>query len=154
MKTCPKCHTDHADSAVHCILCGASLETVDKNINAGEYVEEYLNREEQKEKRKRRIPYLALGLFTALYIALSVMYFVQQGMKYFFAVFFTYLLCAVFFLFSAVYPKVLFIIEHFTKIENIDTAEPSEWYYISSKIGGYIILVLGIVFLLRLLYSF
>jgi len=88
MKTCPKCHTDHADSAVHCMLCGASLETVEKNTSAGEYVEEYLNRGEQKERRRRRISYLALGIFTVLYLALSVVYFVQQGMKEFFAVFF------------------------------------------------------------------
>ena len=151
MKTCPKCHTDHADNAVHCVICGASLEKVDKNTDAGEYVEEYLNSEEQKEKRKRRISYLALGIFTVLYIALSVVYFVQQGMKEIFAVFFTYILCAIVFVLSAIYPKAMFILEHFTMIENIDDVELSTWYYISSKIAGYMMLVLGIVFLLVML---
>ena len=41
-------------------------------------------------------------------------------------------------------PEILFKIQYFFSIRDLDQAEPSDWYLMSSQIGGILIWVLGI----------
>lgn len=147
MKICSKCNTDNADNALHCAVCGAKLDAVDTKRSAEEYVDDYFKKEARKEGLERLISFLALGCFAAIYITLSVVLALRQSVS-FSILLLIFILCVVGFVGAVFFPRAFFVLTHITQIDNIDDVALSDWYYISSKISGYLILLLGIIFLL------
>ncbi len=150
MKTCSKCNTDNPNNALHCMVCGAKLGAAAETQNTEAYVDAMFAREERKIRWERRLHCVALGCFAVLYAVLCVMLVRQQDAEVLFAAMGIFALCIFGFVLCVFFPKALFFIEHALSVRNIDEVEPSDWYYISSKLAGYAILVIGIVFLVRL----
>jgi ribosomal protein L40E len=143
LKICPKCNTGNNDNDIQCKDCGYSLSDtiIEKHRN---YLEEITERDEKRHRLKMRIHNIVLLIIGGFYIyfyikALSKVGFIELT---FIAVLFPILSYM-----GIHHPRTMFVISHIFTIENIDNVELSDWYLISSKIGGYICAIVGFVFM-------
>lgn len=154
MKICPKCKEDNADHLTHCIVCGTKLESCKNQLDAESYIDTIQKKEEQRERRSKIINYMILGVYTVLYILISVFGVINYEKESLPALIPMLIIIFIITFISAYlslfHPKFLFELRFFMSIDNIEDVEPSLPYYIGSKISGYCILLIGIVFLLKL----
>jgi hypothetical protein len=143
LKICPKCNTANNDNTFQCRDCGYSLSeiNIEKHRN---YVEEIAERDEKKHRLKMRIHNIILPIIGVFYIyfyikALSKVGFIELT---FMAVLFPILSYM-----GIHHPRAMFVLKHLFTINNIDDVELSDWYIISSKIGGCICAIVGFIFM-------
>ncbi len=140
MKICPKCNCVNENDRIFCKECSNSISKV--KIDNGDYVEAIYKKEERKHTLRKRlhiifIPILGL-IYVYLYIkALNYISFLETT---FIGVFFPVLAYI-----NIHNPKLLFILGHIFTIDNIDEVELSDFYILSSKIGGIVLLVIAFV---------
>jgi len=54
---------------------------------------------------------------------------------------------------SIFHPDALFELTYMSAISNISEAQPSDWYYITTKCSAYILLVLGIGMIVKIFFT-
>lgn len=149
MKICPKCSATYKDDVYMCAECMTTL--VSSDINSGELSEKFFKQEEQKEKRIDFINRLLIPLYYLIYIPIAAMCVIKE--PEIFVVMIILMFCPLLYYLSVFKPESLFYFEHMLKINNIEDAEPSYWYVFTSKLGGYLTLILGIAMAVYLLFS-
>lgn len=141
MKICPKCGMTNADNAPLCAECFTSLnQTESENIT--HCSEEFFEREEKKERRRRIIHLLLIPLYYIIFLPLAVMNVLMEFETL--IVMLVLLPLPLLYYLSVFKPELLFYLNHMMSIQNIDEAEPSDWYLFNSKLGGYLMLIFGI----------
>ncbi len=142
MKSCPKCKTLNFDNAALCENCSAYLGDVEPDVT--DVLEEIMQEEEKNERFWKIFHILLVVIYYAIYIPLFVICFKKSnhtpvGVLLLPAIF------PLFYYLSVFKAEAMFKLSHIFQIDNIDDVHISDWYYVSSKIGGYIILVMGLV---------
>ena len=146
MKICPWCQTQNPDSAVLCVECmnsigGIAPEPKDYSEN---FINDFFKKEEICDRRHSFFLKLVMLFYCIICIPVYVLIAINNG-PFFLVVIITlffltgYYLCV----FKA---EFLFKLNHFTCIDNIDDVEISDYYFLSNKIGGFLMLVAGICF--------
>ncbi len=143
MKRCKKCFFENPDSNSICEKCYAPLNTAD---DGSKELEMFFEKQEQKEKRAKAFHLALIPVYIVICTVLLILTLINSDYGADIAVFYVValVLCALYY-FSIFHTDALFKIEHITVIANIDEAKPSDWYYITSRIGAYAGLVFGIV---------
>ncbi len=141
MKKCPKCGTMNFDNLTLCENCSAYINDVEPDST--NVIEEIMIKEEKNEKFWRFFHTMLAVIYYAVYIPLFVICFRKSTHTPIFVL----LLPAIFPLFyylSVFKADTMFKLSHIFQIDNIEDVNVSDWYYFTSKIGGYIILIMGI----------
>lgn len=147
MKLCHDCHTENPTNAANCRYCGALLPA----DGAEAYADAYFKREERREHIFLWIHRAALMLCSAAYLALAAIFFPQteRGM-FLLAAALVFGICTLGFVLSTLHPNTLFSLQHAVSVRDVDKTEPSDWYLLSAKIGGYLFLATELYLILRL----
>lgn len=140
MKICPKCGMNNKDDAKLCMECSASLHCI--NVKEACNTEEFFACEERKDRRKKRIHLLMIPLYYVIYITFFVLCLLKTTESI--VLLLIPLLFPALYYLSIFHPDAIFRFQHMFDISNLEDVEPSDWYYFSSKLGGYLILVLGL----------
>lgn len=105
--------------------------------------EEFFEKEEKREQRKKRIQMICIPLYYIIYIPLLVMCWENDNINFELLMFLTFLLAAPGIYYLLLFkPDLAFEIQYFFKFD-IEDAKPSDWFYFSSKISAYISLIIG-----------
>lgn len=141
MKICPKCNCANENDRIICKECSNSISMV-KNDNS-DYVEAINKKEEKKHKLRKRLHLIFIPLLGLIYVYLYIkaLIYISFLETTFIGVFFPVLAYI-----NIHNPKLLFILGHIFTIDNIDEVELSDFYILSSKIGGIVLLVIAFVF--------
>ncbi len=148
MKKCPKCELMNFDNATLCESCSAYIADVE--ADSTDVLEQIMQEEEKNERFWKIFHILLVVIYYAIYIPLFAVCFRKSGSTPVDVL----LLPAIFPLFyylSVFKAEAMFKLSHIFQIDNIDDVHVSEWYHITSKIGGYIILIMGIVCMINFL---
>ncbi len=142
MKKCPKCDALNFDNATLCENCSAYIADVE--ADSTNVIEAIMLKEEKSERFWKVFHIMLAVLYYVLYIPLFVICFRKSnhtpvGVLLLPATFpLFYYLCV----FKA---EAMFKLKHIFHVYNVDDIELTDWYYVTSKIAGYIFLVMGIV---------
>lgn len=141
MKICERCGFENYGEVPSCGKCGASLMHI-KKTEDGDQAEAFFVRQERKEKRQRMINMLLIPLYYLIYIPFYILC-IRCEEESFGVLFFPLLFPILYYLlnFKA---EWLFKIDHMHLIDNLDQVEISDYYYITSKIGAYLLLAAGV----------
>lgn len=147
MKLCHDCHTENPADAASCRCCGAILPS----DGADTYVDAYFKREERRERVFLWIHRAAFILCSAVYFTLGAVFFPQTNRgSFLLAAILVFILCTLGFILGTLHPNALFFLQHANSVRDIDKAEPSDWYLLSAKIGGYLFLAVELFLMLRI----
>ncbi len=143
MKRCKKCFFENPDSNSICEKCYSPLGTSDEGSKD---LDAFFEKQEQKEKRTKIFHLALIPVYLVICTVMLIFTLINSDYGADIAVFYVValVLCALYY-FSIFHTDTLFKIEHISAIANIDDARPSDWYYITSRIGAYIGLVFGVV---------
>lgn len=150
MKICSQCGFENSNSEAVCQKCYASLSEVEAS-DSSEKTKEFFAKIERKEKILKFIHIALIPLYYAVCLPLSVMCYLK--IKTAGVLFLVFLFLPLLYWFSIFKPEAMFYLQHMFEIDNIDDVEISDWYYTSSRIGGYLILVFGIFAIIRISVS-
>ena len=150
MKICPECSFENPDTESVCQKCYASLSDI-YSSDSSEKTEEFFAKIERKEKILKFIHIALIPLYYAICLPLSVMCYLK--IKTAGVLFLIFLFLPLLYYFSIFKPEAIFYLQHMFEIDNIDEVEISDWYYISSRFGGYLILAFGIFAIIRISVS-
>ena len=147
MKICYKCGAGNPDSAVVCRECGESV--TDAAISRAEDIAK--EKTDAIERRERRIRFLKLMLIPMYFIIVTPMCIITliNEPEAWLPVLIIAIIPLMYYL-SVFKADLLFELEYMFKPE-VSYAEPSDWYYTGSEIGGYVTLVFGIGFAIWLM---
>ena len=148
MKICYKCGCGHSDSYVICKECSASLTDVSVQ-KAEEIANEKESQREHKEKRARLIKLLIIPLYYLIFIPIAILTIKNEAimwipMMLMAAMPIYYYLC----IFKA---DLLFELNYMFNL-SVKNAEPTDHYYFTTQLSGYIILIFGIAFLIYIYF--
>ena len=151
MKKCKECGYENPNSVSVCEECYSVL---DDEISE-ETSEEFFKKLERKEKIIHVIHYALLVIY---FIVVVPLFFISaKAMGHFGAgliLFFLLLvLIPVMFYASIFHPDALFELTYMNAISNISDAEPSDWYYITTKWTAYLFLGLGIFIVAKIYFT-
>lgn len=141
MKICNNCGSGNDNSRVICVDCGCSLKSAQENDS--HLAEEFFLLEERKEKRRLLWQRIVMVLYPVLAVPLYVVCVVKEPVLWW-MLFLLVGFCYLIYYLSVFQPKTLFILEHFMKIDHVEQVEPSDWWYLSNQIAGYLMWGLGI----------
>ena len=150
MKICQQCKFENPDSEAVCQKCYASLSGVESS-DSSEITEEFFAKIERKDKITKFIHTALIPLYYLICLPLSVRFYLK--IKTAGVLFLIFLFLPLLYWFSIFKPEAMFYLQHMFEIDNIDEVEISDWYYTSSRIGGYIILAFGIFAVIRISVS-
>ena len=145
MKICKDCGYENPNSANACEKCSNILD--DEIIEVT--TEDFFKKRERKEKITKQINYLLLIIY---YILTILLYFIiaknEIGAENIgFGILLFFMLFVVFpgmYYLSVFHPDVIFEFSHIADISNISDVQPSDWFYFTTRLSGYIFLGLGI----------
>ncbi len=141
MKICPKCNTGNNDTAVICSECMKSLKDV--TVENEEISEKFWEREEKRERCRRVFRIAVIPVYYAVYITFYILTVrLERGPAW---VLLIPLFFPLFYWLCVEKAEWVFKLEHMLHIDNIDDARPSDWYLMTTKISGYIFLIMGLV---------
>ena len=148
MKKCKKCGCENPNSVNVCENC---YNVLDNEISK-ETSEKFFEKIERKEKIINFINYLLLAVYFIVVIPLFYITAKETGNLGVSLVLFSLLIIVIPVLYytSIFHPDILFEITYMHVISNIDDAQPSDWFYTSSKWTAYIFLGLGIFLIVKL----
>lgn len=146
MKICPYCQSQNPDSAVLCTECMKSIGGIapEPERYKEDIVARFLEKEERREKRHDFLLHFAIIAYYIICVPVYILLIIADG-PFFPVIFITALLSLGYYL-CIFKPKFLFMLEHRTTIDNIDDVELSDWYFLSSKICGFLMLGTGLGF--------
>lgn len=145
MKYCDRCGTQNGKDMMFCQGCGKPLM---KNARqqSQTMAQQETAMQEKKAARFQKIGYgLLAGMYT-LYLALDILLFasgIGAELGIFYGLFVVLVLPGWGYL-HIFRTDLAFKLEHIFSIRDLDKAEPSDFYEISSKIGGVLLWALGI----------
>lgn len=143
MKACPKCGAENSNSAVFCENCQSYIEN-EKNVET-DLINSIAEKEEKKEKFRRGLDWTIGIVYVVLYIALYIKALACGNISGI-GPLLPVMLATVYFV-CVFKPEAIFFLENMLKIDNIEDVKISDWYYISNRIGAYLFLCVGIVFI-------
>ncbi len=147
MKYCHRCGTENENDQLFCQGCGKPLQKNAREKSMKMAMEE-TELQQKLEIRRQKMAYWLLGGMYLLHFILGFLLIVTgKAREMDVGVLPVLLLMTLFpgFGYLGVYkPEILFKIQYFFSIRDLDQAEPSDWYLMSSQIGGILIWVLGI----------
>ncbi len=145
MKKCKDCGYENPNSANACEHCCSILDDEISEVTT----ENFFEKRERKEKRISKINYSLLIIY---YIVTLVLFFIIAknemrledlgfGLLLFFMLFVVF---PVMYYLSVFHPDVIFEFSHMADISNISDVQPSDWFYFTTRLSGYIFLGIGI----------
>lgn len=142
MKICYKCGCGNSDSSVICKECSASLTDVSVQ-KAEEIANEKEAWRERKEKNIKRIKLMLIPIYYFIFIPVAVLSIINETIMWLpmllmAALPLYYYLC----IFKA---DLLFELNYMFNL-SVKNAEPTDHYYFTTQLSGYIILIFGIAF--------
>ena len=151
MKKCRKCGCENPDNMMVCENCYSHLG----EERSEETSEKFFKKLERKEKIKKAINYALLVIYFLIVAPLYYMTVKITGSIAIALIMFCFLLILipVMFYTSLFHPDTLFMLTYFHMISNIEEAEPSDWFYISTGISAYVLLGLGIFIIVKLYFG-
>ena len=150
MKKCKKCEYENISSATVCENCYSPLE----DEISSETSEAFFKKLDRKEKIINFINYSLLVLYFIIVVPLyviSVKEIGHLGVGIFLFIFLLFMPIA--FYLSLFHPDILFEISYTHMISNISDAQPSDWFYTTTKWSGYLFLGLGVFVILKLYFG-
>ena len=148
MKKCPKCGTINFDNMTLCENCFAHISEVESEST--NVIDKIMLKEEKNEKFRQVFHIMLVVIYYAVYIPLFIICFKKST-----HISLGILLLPAFFpllyYLSVFKAEAMFKLSHMFHIDNIDDVRISDWYYFISKIGGYMVLLMGIVCMLTFL---
>ncbi len=141
MKVCKKCGFENPNANVTCQSCFAVLDQTESKKTSKAFFEKL----EKKEKRKRQFHYVLMILYLLITIPLWVLSIVQGPVPLgaMLLELLLILFCLLSYYLSLFHPDFLFELSHMFSISNLHAVQPSDWYYISTAISGYLFLGIG-----------
>jgi ribosomal protein L40E len=140
MKICEKCGFENYGEVSSCNKCGTSLLHIEKTEDSGQ-AEAFFMRQERKEKRQRILKLLLIPLYYLIYLPFYILCIRCQEES--FGVLFLPLLFPILYYLLSFKAEWLFKMEHMHQIDNLDKVEISDYYYMTSQIGAYLLLAAG-----------
>lgn len=148
MKKCKKCGFENANIATVCENCYSPVE----DEISSETSEVFFRKLERKEKIINFINYSLLVLYFIIVAPLYVISIKEIGhLGLGLGLFFILLFMPIAFYLSLFHPDILFEMSYTNVISNISDAQPSDWFYTTTKWSGYLFLGLG-VFIIAKIY--
>ncbi len=150
MKKCNKCGYENPNTESVCENCYSVLD----NKISEETSEEFFKKLERKEKIIKIINYVLLIIY---FIVVAPLFFISAkamgsfgaGLIFFFLLF---VLIPVMFYASIFHPDALFELTYMNVISNISDAQPSDWFYTTTKWTAYLFLGLGIFMIVKIYF--
>lgn len=151
MKKCSKCGYENSNRVSVCEKCYGVLD----NTIIEETSEEFFQKLERKE---RVIKFTNYALLFIYFIVVAPLFIVSAnamgslgaGLIFFFLLF---VLIPVLFYASIFHPDALFELTYMNVISNISDAQPSDWFYITTKWTAYLFLGIGIVMIAKIYFT-
>lgn len=141
MKKCKKCGCENSNSRMVCEKCYSFLG----DEKSGETSETFFKKLERKEKIINLINYLLIALYFIIVTPLFILSArAMESLGAGIVIFFFLLILPIMFYMSIFHPDVLFELSYMHMISNIDDAQPSDWFYITTRWSAYLFLGLGI----------
>jgi len=146
MKICPYCQSQNPDSAVLCTECMKSIGGIapEPESYTEDILAKFFKKEERREKRHNFLMYFALVIYYVICVPIYILLIISDG-PFFPLILITVFLSIGYYL-CIFKPRFLFMLEHISTIDNIDDVELSDWYFLSCKIGGFLMLAAGLGF--------
>lgn len=140
MKICQHCGSMNSEQKTLCSSCGGQLSG--DSTQGKKFMNDFFQKEERKEKRKLLFQKVVLLLYFFITVPIFILCVIREPQLWWLLLLCEALFGGMYYL-SVLKPKALFFLEHCMHVDNIESVEPSEWYYISNKIGGYLFLLFG-----------
>ncbi len=148
MKVCPKCYAKNEDTMIQCVNCGEYITRTNMD-EKNDSIKEMENEAEKKRKKRMLAKNIILFLIGAAYLFLYVKAILNgEVIKVtFYAALFAFLAYL-----GIRHPKVVFNMENFFAVKNIEEVELSDLYIYVIKVSGYICAMIG--FVIMSIYAF
>jgi len=151
MKKCNKCGYENPNRVSVCEKCYGVLD----NKISQETSDAFFKKLERKEKIIKIINYALLIIY---FIVIAPLFFVSAkamgsfgaGLIFFFLLF---VLIPVLYYASIFHPDALFELTYMHVISNISDAQPSDWFYTTTKWTAYLFLGLGIFMIVKVYFA-
>lgn len=151
MKKCKKCGYENLNSINVCENCYNVLD----NKPSDETSEKFFKKLERKEKIINMINISLLILYFIIvlpmfYFSVKTMGHLGSGLVLFFLII---VIIPVLYYTSIFHPDALFEITYTNAISNISDAQPSDWYYTTTKWSAYLFLAFGIFIIAKIYFD-
>ena len=150
MKICEKCGFENPDTYKTCGKCYALLGEKSEIVST----DEFFKKLDRKDKIKNIIDIAVMIIYALIYIPFFVLTYKKTDS----AELVLYLLILLVLPLLVYYLSVfkadfMFKLHHTHIISDVDSVQPTSWYYTSNKIGGYLVLIIGIVGIIKIYTS-
>lgn len=151
MKQCKKCGYENPNSVNICEKCYNILD----NEISKETSEKFFKKLEIKERIINIINYSLLVIYFIIvaplfFVSVKAMGSLGAGLVLFFLLL---VIFPVMYYTSLFHPDILFEITYINAISNISDAQPSDWYYTTTKWTAYLILGIGIFIIAKIYFE-